>query len=418
MKSRFVTFKLSTVLQLVLWIAFFVFCGASTWEGLAEMASEEQLPENGCFIATNSFPRNSVVEIINLDNNKKIRGIVVGGLDNPWLPALVSREAAEMLDMAFGEKISVKINQPSDATTYLRFTEGLGNTAAAATAAPTVNDANDSNSRVIEEIYRQKEVKTPEPKEDISYITTAAAKPLEYKNLNGSPYFLETEWNENGTADIIDLPEYNKAETILKEEDKGYAAEEEQPVYVTEKELSEYIAEEEMPVFIAKDNVPEYIAEEEKPEYLKDETSELIAEEGSPEYIPGGESDEYKMVAAEERPPESNDVYGIKTETIFPGASITEDKTPEKKPAVTSTPSELIRGRYYVQLAAYSSKELAQSAVNRIDTSFQPVAFMEENKTDSMYRILLGPLNQGESSAVLQRFKSIGYKDAFIRQAR
>jgi len=35
--------------------------------------------------------------------------------------------------------------------------------------------------------------------------------------------------------------------------------------------------------------------------------------------------------------------------------------------------------------------------------------------TNPMFRILLGPLNQGESGAMLQRFKSIGYSDAFIR---
>jgi hypothetical protein len=33
-----------------------------------------------------------------------------------------------------------------------------------------------------------------------------------------------------------------------------------------------------------------------------------------------------------------------------------------------------------------------------------------------VYRVLVGPVNLGESGALLQRFKRSGYKDAFIKQ--
>jgi hypothetical protein len=78
--------------------------------------------------------------------------------------------------------------------------------------------------------------------------------------------------------------------------------------------------------------------------------------------------------------------------------------------------TELISGRYYVQVGAFSRAELVEGAINRIDSSYKPVVFREGNAIQPMYRILLGPLTLGESGAVLQRFKSIGYSDAFIRR--
>jgi hypothetical protein len=53
--------------------------------------------------------------------------------------------------------------------------------------------------------------------------------------------------------------------------------------------------------------------------------------------------------------------------------------------------------------------------INRIGTAYPTVIQIAGTESDPMYRILLGPLSQGESGAMLQRFKSIGYKDAFIR---
>jgi len=65
-----------------------------------------------------------------------------------------------------------------------------------------------------------------------------------------------------------------------------------------------------------------------------------------------------------------------------------------------------------VQVAALSA-DMVESILMQIDRSFAPVVF---KGVDDVYRILIGPLNQGESAAILVRFKSIGYKDAFVRK--
>jgi hypothetical protein len=105
--------------------ALFVFQGASPWEGAAATAPEGELPGSGRYIATNSFPRNTVVDIINIENNRSTRVIVANTLESPGLLAIVSREAAELIGMKAGSVSRIRMTQPSDPVAYLRFTEGL-----------------------------------------------------------------------------------------------------------------------------------------------------------------------------------------------------------------------------------------------------------------------------------------------------
>jgi cell division protein FtsN len=130
------------------------------------------------------------------------------------------------------------------------------------------------------------------------------------------------------------------------------------------------------------------------------------------------------MVPAEERPPE-NRIYGIDPNDIIPEIiPTTPDPEPVREPERThivtdptfSVPriTELQRGRYYVQLAAYPTAEAAENGIKQIERdirSYSPVVFRDG---DNWYRVLLGDFNQGESAAVLQRFRSIGYRDAFV----
>lgn len=79
-------------------------------------------------------------------------------------------------------------------------------------------------------------------------------------------------------------------------------------------------------------------------------------------------------------------------------------------------PDTVLEKGWYVQIGAYSSQDIASKAIQNIETNY-PFAIQAINSGGNvMYRLLLGPLNQGESAAALQRFKSIGYSDAFIRK--
>ena len=85
--------------------------------------------------------------------------------------------------------------------------------------------------------------------------------------------------------------------------------------------------------------------------------------------------------------------------------------SPFQAPLINS----LEQGKWYVQLGVYSRPDNVEDEISRIGPAY-PVAIQNiGSDTSPMFRVLLGPLNQGESGAMLQRFKSIGYADAFVR---
>jgi hypothetical protein len=123
----------------------------------------------------------------------------------------------------------------------------------------------------------------------------------------------------------------------------------------------------------------------------------------------------FTLVPAEERPPAAVD-----TVPEFYPAEEPVLRTPvyDALPGVFSVPSvgELEPGKYYLQLGAYSKTDAVEQEIMKIEKTL-PLAVQCTGGTDKpVYRILVGPVNHGESGALLQRFKGIGYKDAFVRR--
>ena len=344
--------------------ALIVFCGSSVWEGAAAVASDGTLPQKGYYVATNSFPKNMIVDIINLENDMSVRVTVACGLDTPGLLALVSVDAANIIGLSSRSIGRISMSQPSDPIAFSRFSE-------------------ERVSQGFEET----------PYEDIAALSETGI---------ASDGFLEPQ-REEDYSEIAGVDEYS-TEDYFPEEDAAL--------------LSDAEAE---PFEILTEENP---AEEEKP---------LLAAGAAPgDYT-------YQLVPAEERPPETSAAYVIDTESIIPGISHNEaaggtvdpfyqyimdnllaapslSEVDNSSPLSVPVISRLESGRYYVQLGAYSSEDFIDVEVNRIDKSY-PLALYNDGKTaNPMYRIVLGPMNQGESGAVLRRFKTIGYKDAFVRR--
>ena len=170
--------------------ALLVFSGASPWEGAAVIAPEGELPAAGRFIATNSYPVNTIVDITNIENNRSTRAIVANSLNSPGLLAIVSREAAELLGMRPGSVIRIRMVQPSDPIAYLRFTEG---------ANANIPDYDSGNviteDDLLDDLYRNDPYRPPSGDN-----STAQAN-----GARGPSYTLEQEWRGR-FRDITDLP--------------------------------------------------------------------------------------------------------------------------------------------------------------------------------------------------------------------
>jgi cell division septation protein DedD len=77
--------------------------------------------------------------------------------------------------------------------------------------------------------------------------------------------------------------------------------------------------------------------------------------------------------------------------------------------------SRLEAGKQYVQIGAFTRPDTLETAVAQANRGY-PLAIQTGGSNNTLvYRLLIGPLNAGESAAVLQRVKNRGFPDAFIR---
>jgi hypothetical protein len=440
-----------------------LFLGASPWEGSAAIAPNGELPATGYYVATNAYPKNTVVDITNLETGRSTRVIVSNTLSNPGLLAVVSRQAGELIGMRTGSVSRLRMIQPTDPMAYMRFTQSMRDGNPEFDSGNVITEDNlaenkPAENKLLEQVYKDDTYEKPE-------VVKASEEP---KSPLLPGYVVdEPEWGGNGRLDIVDLPDYLSESEKIAEVPKDVPRESIiEPEYDNaQKDIAKDVApklSERPPVAVAKDlpeynpdrsyegtetplkevvkDVPVFITEAPRNEVVKDvspweEKTEVVTPVIPPPVTvtqtpPPAETitqapPRQQLVPVETSPnPPSSDVYGINPNDIIPGIVVaTPEKPAAAAPNTNTTPApdrnlpvntidRLDRGKYYVQVAAMSA-DMVEGALKQIDRGYAPVVF---KGTDNLYRILIGPLNQGESAAVLSRFRSIGYKDAFVRK--
>jgi hypothetical protein len=294
----------------VMLVSFF-FLSASIWEGSASIAPPSILPETGLYAATNSFPQNTVILVINLENEKTVEVIVRASLDNPSLLILLSKEAADAISLSNQYTGRVRVMQSSDA--------------------PFIFSERDERMETMDNL-------------DLSPTTPA------------------------------DAPETVPVETTPEEEATP----------------------------------PSSVVEE------PDNTNAL-------------DNMELALVPTEERPPQGEVVLPEGPEV----APIERVETPDEVPSTDSKSPEdyfsvpvisvMEKGKFYLQLRSFRKPELVESAIGeirKVENSDKLVIQIIELDGLPIYRILLGPLEQPETQTLLQKFKGLGYADAFVWTGR
>ncbi len=268
--------------------------------------------------------------------------------------------------------------------------------------------------------------------------------------------FAEPE-EEAAEEEALDSEELDALPEETEEEPEEEAPDEE--AEAEEEGVEEEAFDEEMPGELPAEEAPAEEAAEEETEEPEDESpvEEAFAEdelEALPEEADASE-EEYEaivLVPADSNPPESdsdevedvisadefeeieeNAVYNLSPlETnrsmsgIAPSSTIS-DITPkiDTKPAGNATSYEkymvpslkdLESGKYYIQIAAYGSDENILEVINKYGSNY-PITIvpMAGGKTK---QVLIGPVTMDEYKVVLERFKSYGFKDAFLRKVR
>ena len=277
----------------------------------------------------------------------------------------------------------------------------------------------------------------------------AEEESFEEENLDELP--AEEESEEESVEEEPEEFEEEAAESEIEEE----TAEEEtveEDIPEEEESLEEEAFDEETPADIpeetteAEDDVPAAEAfEADELDNLPAETEAEPETEVSEETIEENETDEYEaivLVPADANPPENeedevedviseDDIDAIDEEiTLTPLVEETPAEPDELKPepeqepkAVTSydrymVPSlkNLESGKYYIQIAVYSSEDNILDVINKYGTNY-PITIVPMAGGSSK-QILIGPVTMDEYKVVLERFKSYGFKDAFLRKIK
>jgi hypothetical protein len=371
------------------------------WDGAAAVAQAGQLPDTGFFIATNSFPLNTVVDITNLDNGKTARVMVISGLDTPGLLAIVSARTAETIDLSFRTIGRIRLSQsdtPAPARAPIQADRAISTDRLFSAYVPETEWANDLP--VI--------IDLPEPAQ------TAASVIVATPSLVPPPPVQET---ASGRIELTLTP----ARVITPTEDTLVIPDEyiiagiapSEPVYITDIPMPVLSIDESRIIMSFEEKAAAAALAAEIPgpysELFIDETfviATLDTRPDNPDSLSPQEHRPADILLCSLHIPES---------VLIADAPLIPD-APElalfSVPVITAT--EL--GKYYIQLGAYGNTELVEQEISRISNSY-PLQIQTTGTSESpMYRILLGPLNQGESGALLQRFRSLGYADAFIRR--
>lgn len=90
---------------------------------------------------------------------------------------------------------------------------------------------------------------------------------------------------------------------------------------------------------------------------------------------------------------------------------------PAEVPASVPLLTSLERGFFYVQIGVYGSNDSLLGAVEGFRSTY-PLAVEKVNAKGGnvAYRLYVGPLTRDESGLVLFKIKSMGYRDAFVKQ--
>lgn len=440
-----------------------LFVSAAVWEGAATAVSGGELAGEVYSIATNSFPRNTVVDVTNLENNRSVRVLVVANLNSVGLLATLSRGAADSIGMNGNSVRRVRITQPSDSIAFAHIRRGplpaLTEIAEPETGGAPADPSSETGDAEPERVSA---VPAGDEPAFVAHWGSGAAEP-EAENAPAVPAYAETETAVTEALDagpetavaespVPDAPETPAfAEAFTPAEDRALAEIPEERFadadrfYATRAPDSGPSRMEPIPHSHLRtaDAVPNDAPVVAVAPVLG-EIIPAISRPAPPARIISHEPRIYIpfLAPAEERLPPAREVV-IAREHIIPPierspvvtaenlGALEEARTVEPpgagtQTAAVETPPNFSpfgvapeRNAWYVQLGAFTHSGSAEEEVDRIQRSYPYPVVVRNAGTEAnpVFRVLLGPMNQGESAAVLRRVRSVGHTDAFLRRA-
>ncbi|EMB44348.1 MULTISPECIES: SPOR domain-containing protein [Treponema] len=428
-------------------------CIWAVWEGNGGIGSSTDFPAEGLFVRSDMFPKHTLLEITNLEKNVKARAVVIGPSGIPGLLASLSPELGEKLGVPRGKVIRIRVLTPSpvneegddgksisaagpesqdldnNPALFVASHSDLPNANLKKEEAESVSENTGSDTilyddlkspiedtpaetaedvPVVEEVPDVDAIIDPVVEEPAEPIVEETVLPEEVAPIETETYMEPAKENPPVTVDPI-------IEPAAKPEDAPAPVTE-----ISEPQEPEQAKEEIKDVEVV-DPVVEPVNEtpaEKKVDTVASVTpkNEPVADKKEDLPAPGGET------SVEETPAEEAEDSGTYEETDSDIYTAVEEK-PEEESAVPvneikPVSSKLEKGKTYVQIVIYDDKYNRDDVLKKYGKKYPMVVEERLVKNNTRYTIFVGPLKPDETGAVLERFKQLGFKDAFLKKGR
>lgn len=410
--------KILLVIGMVLAAGILFTSESPSLDGRAVVADQGVFPK-GLFAKTVGYLPGDTISVTNPANAERIDILVIGSLDpSEGVAVMLSPEAANALNIKKNSNNLVKLTKRNGNVDEIANGSAVIASGSPAEDVPVQDEK--PLSQVIEEALENGVPVDVAEKQAVAKAEEDLAEQMFNKADEEIEAQEEAEAAAQEAAEEEALAEDAVAEGEEAVEEAVAAAEAEEAVPETEypeyeavqDELAGEIEEEPEEEFVeaeVQDEIVEDVAVEDP--VVEDELAEEIPE---PEAV---EEDEYEaivLVPSESKTPESNLVDEPLIIEESEPELVVDNPSPVSGVAYLNGFDELASKKYYVQIAVYKSAENVSEIANKYADRY-PITVVQQG---SKSPVLVGPLNVDEYGVVLERFKSYGFKDAFVKYPR
>lgn len=405
----------------------------AVWEGNAGVGSAGNFPGSGMYALSDMFPKNTLVDIQNLETGLSVRAVVVGLSGVPGLVASVSPEVAESLNIKEGSVSRVRIFVPSDTSEVT--VDGFTG---------PVNDSIDSNDpdvnpaafvaseypleagTVYDETVNMSVADAEEADAENTGETVVMTDPVEETAETGDSLIVSQPDNEPEVVSEVAVFEPVEEVEPLDSENTDDQVFTDDPVVAVVPPVKEKEETEEVTVDAEVMEVEEIAlvpADMNPPPADGSYVDELVPEVAPVSYAEPVGVDTGIVAEVEE---EADSIASAEVNEEIEEESFISEYIPsyvEKEEPVTDTrdlepavvvsvPSGTLKKGYYVQIGSYIEPENVRKIVDSYSGKY-PIACMDSAASGAK-KILVGSLAADETGAVLEFFQKEGFKDAFV----
>ncbi len=430
-------------------------------DGRAVVAEKDVLPQ-GLFARAFGYLPGDSINVTSLSSKNSVDILVIGAIPaEEGIAILLSPEAAAELGISKNSNNVVKITKRTG-----QLDEAVAGTAVIGTRNEVTDSYKNEDDEEVEYVSETTSPsdalfagempsdKTVSVNDDEALASEAVEEDdIEYAVVEENPKetVAEEAYDEDAEVAVIE-PEEQEEVTVITATTEPEAIEEEKTPVPLEYTVidgedviaSEYVEPDDLDSIDKKSEVVAEPFDEELNETGAYDKVDSYLEEGDEiaaayEELPGDElSESYEpivLVPADANPPvrEENAVESeTENETVAAvveepevevKAPVDEEKVPAKKSVSIDlnkykydSLSSLEKGKYYVQIAMLGDENNIAATIKKYGKEY-PIALVPLSSGKG-YQFLIGALNMDEYGTVLNRFKSYGYKDAFLRKIK